>query len=154
MMLDAIKQFFESHLGPEAAGAAHDDEHALRLATAALLTEMTRVDAAVTEEERRAVATAVRGRFDLSEEEAGELLRLAEEQAQEAVDYHQFTSLINRKFSLDQKIKMVEQLWRVAYADEKLDKYEEHLVRKVAELLYVPHTEFIAAKHRVLADLA
>jgi uncharacterized tellurite resistance protein B-like protein len=154
MMLDAIRQFFENHIAPEAAVGGRDDDHALRLATAALLMEMTRVDSTVAEEERRAVASAVRARFDLSEEEAAELMRLAEEQAQEAIDYHQFTSLINKKFSLDQKIKVVEQLWRVAYADEKLDKYEEHLVRKVAELLYVPHTEFIAAKHRVLADLA
>lgn len=153
MMLDAIRQFFENHIATDTDRTRGDDEYSLRLATAALLMEMTRVDATVSGEEHRAVAAAVRSRFDLSPEETDELLRLADEQSQEAVDYHQFTSLINKGFSLAQKIKVVEHLWRVAYADEVLDKYEEQLVRKVAELLYVPHTEFIAAKHRVLAEL-
>ena len=62
------------------------------------------------------------------------------------VDYYQFTTLINSNYTLEQKVSLVDRLWRIAYANETLHKYEEHLVRKIADLLYVPHSAFIAAK--------
>lgn len=148
-MLQHIKRFFEQHLAPDGDEAQRDPEHALRLATAALLIEMTRMDHEVLAQERAAVVDAVREHFGLEQAEADELIALADEERAEAADYHQFTSLINRTYPLEQKVKVIELLWRVAYADEELNKYEEHLVRKIAELLYVPHTAFIAAKHRV-----
>jgi len=114
-----------------------------------MLIEMTRMDHEVLAQERAAVVDAVREHFGLEQAEADELIALADEVRAEAADYHQFTSLINRTYPLEQKVKVIELLWRVAYADEELNKYEEHLVRKIAELLYVPHTAFIAAKHRV-----
>ncbi len=151
-MLKAIKQFFDSHITAQQS-AAKDGEHALRLATAALLLEMTRMDYEINDEERRAVMNAVSTKFGLEEAETAELIRLAEEESREATDYYQFTSLINDGFSLEKKIAVIEHLWEVAYADNNLDKYEEHMVRKVAELIYVPHKDFIAAKHRVLKRL-
>lgn len=146
-MLDAIRQFFDRELRP-AKGAAPNDTHRLQVATAALLIEMARMDEQVRADERQAVLHAVRRHFGLQPADADELLRLAEAQAQQATDYFQFTSLINREFSADDKERMIEQLWRVAYADGELHKYEEHLVRKVADLLYVPHKVFIATKLR------
>jgi uncharacterized tellurite resistance protein B-like protein len=73
---------------------------------------------------------------------------MAEEERSESTDYYQFTSLINGNYTLEQKVCLVELLWRIAYANENLHQYEEHLVRKIADLLYVPHSAFIAAKFR------
>jgi len=147
-MLATIKQFFDKHMIPAAKEGGGPAEHALQLATAALLLEMMRMDHEVAPQERQVVTQAMRTKFGLSEDETATLIRLAEEEAGQATDYHQFTTLINKHFSLEQKTKVVEYLWWVAYADHKLDKYEEHMVRKVADLLYVPHTAFMAAKHR------
>jgi len=152
-MLAAIKQFFDKHMMPAAKEGGDRPEHALRLTTAALLIEMMRMDHEVTPEERQVVTEAMRAEFSLSENETATLIALAEEEAGQATDYHQFTSLINKSFTIEQKTKVVEYLWRVAYADNKLDKYEEHMVRKIAELLYVPHSAFIAAKHRAKKEL-
>lgn len=146
-MLDAIRQFFDREMRP-AKRPDENDTHRLQVATAALLIEMARMDEQVQTDERQAVLHAVRRHFGLRPADADELLRLAEAQAQQATDYFQFTSLINRAFSAEEKERMIEQLWRVAYADGELHKYEEHLVRKVADLLYVPHKVFIATKLR------
>lgn len=126
---------------------AHD--HGVRLATAALLIEMTRADFDCNGHERSAVESALRNQFGLSEQETRELASLAEQEAQEAVSLYQFTGLINQHFSPEDKLQVVENLWWVALADGVLDKYEEALVRKVSELIYVPHRAFIQAKHRV-----
>ena len=146
-MLQAIKQFFEQGIS-RTLQSEQDNEHALQLATSALLFEMMRMDDEHHEAEHAVIREIIGQKFSLSSSETEQLLLLAEQEASNSTDYHQFTRLINRSFSLEQKIKVVEHLWLVAYADGQLDKYEEHLVRKIAELLYVPHQAFIAAKHR------
>lgn len=145
-MLNRIKRFFDQHLALES--IAQDPEHVLRLAVGALLLEMTHMDGEVWPEQREAVENAVNTCFGLTEEETAELLSMAEAERAEATDYFQFTSLINGSYTPEQKEKLVETLWRVAYANEALHMYEEHLVRKIADLLHVPHSVFIAAKHR------
>ncbi len=147
-MLTAIKQFFENHINLK--NGEELSEHALQLATAALLFEVMRMDEEVTEQERETIREILASRFSLTETETRQLIALAEEEAATVTDYYQFTSLINRHFSPKQKGELLEQLWRVAFADGRLDKYEEHLIRKLAELLHVPHTQFIAAKHRAV----
>jgi uncharacterized tellurite resistance protein B-like protein len=146
-MLGRIQEFFRQHIAPTAA-AEFDRGHALRLAAAALLLEVTHLDHQVTPEERRAVAVAVREHFGLSGEEAAELLLCAERERADSTDYYQFTSLINSEYDTARKVELIELMWRIAYADDSLHHYEEHLVRRVADLLYVPHSAFIAAKHR------
>lgn len=150
-LLNRIKRFFDQHLAAES--MARDTEHVLRLAVGALLLEMTHMDGTIWPAQREVVQQAVRTCFDLTEEETAELLALAEAERAEATDYFQFTSLINRSYTPGQKERLVETLWRVAYANEALNMYEEHLVRKVADLLYVPHSAFIAAKHRALGSI-
>jgi uncharacterized tellurite resistance protein B-like protein len=144
-MLNAIREFFDQHVGAAAPG---DERHAIALATAALLVETVRLDGEIDAAERAAAHRAVRAKFGLSEDEAATLLRLAEEEARDATDYYQFTSLINKQFSAAQKERVIELMWRVAYADEALSAHEQHVVRKIAELLYVPHSAYIAAKLR------
>ena len=148
-MLKAISRLFDRQI--EVLAAAGDDadrERAYRLAAAALLIEMTRADNEVVAAERTAVAQAVQRAFDLSAQEAAELLPLAEQKADAATSLFEFTRLINEHFDPAQKERLIELMWCVAYADGELDKYEEHLVRKVADLIYVPHVGFIRAKHR------
>lgn len=147
-MLRAISEFFRSQIEPDTASGP--DEHGLHLATAALLFEMSRADANDHPEERRTIEAALQTRFGLTADETRELALLADEEASEAVSLYQFTGLINENFSREQKVQVVEMLWQVAYADDHLDPYEEALVRKIADLIYVSHSDFIRAKHRVL----
>ncbi len=125
-----------------------DLEHRLQVVTAALFVEMCRADAQVAHEEMEVVMAAVRTTFHLHAEEAQDLLRLAEGEADGAISLYEFTSHINDHFSPPEKCKLIENLWRVAYADSVLDKHEEYLVRKVADLIHVPHRDFMRAKHR------
>jgi len=149
-MLKAIKQFFDQNISPDVQA---DNDHRLKLATAALLIEMMNQDGETKVEEIEALNNALQTKFALSEKETHELIELASEEARQAVDFYQFTSLIHEHFSPEKKIKIVEYLWMIAYADNHLDAHEEHMIRRIAELLYVPHQDFIKAKHRVLENL-
>ena len=150
-MLRAIQEFFKAHIEPDVQSGP--DEHGLHLATAALLFEMLRADDHEHPEERAALQQVLRNRFDLSVDETRELAELADREATEAASLYQFTGLINEHFTPEQKVSVVEMLWQVAYADGRLDPYEEALVRKIADLIYVPHRDFIRAKHRVQEGL-
>lgn len=150
-MFASIKRFFDANLTTASeTGDPAEQEHAYRLAAAALLIEMTRADHDVKGVERKAVAEAVRRAFELEPAETDELLALAEKEADEATSLYEFTRLINRHFDPKQKEHMIELLWHVALADGEIDKYEDHLVRKVADLIYVPHLSFIRAKHHAI----
>jgi uncharacterized tellurite resistance protein B-like protein len=144
-MLKAIRAFFDANLAQFDKGAGK--RHTLELATATLLAEVMRLEG-VDPAERAAVLEGVRKRFDLAPREAEELVRLAEEEAKDAHDYYQFTSLIREQYSQEDRQAIVELMWRVAYADTHLSAHEMHVVRKIADLLYVPHSAYIAAKMR------
>ncbi|HDZ62277.1 MAG TPA: TerB family tellurite resistance protein [Nitrospirae bacterium] len=147
-MIRAIKRFFENNIQspPDSSGLV--SEHSLQLATAALLIEMMRADSKIGGDERNTITKSIRSKFDLSEEETNTLLQLAEEEIHKATGYYEFTYLINKGFSYEQKVKVIEHLWEVAFADAVLDKYEEHMVRKIADLIFVEHKDFIKAKLR------
>lgn len=148
-MLAAIQRFFTNQIDPGHRDVRRSDQHRLQVATGALLVEMMRTDVECTEGERAVVLGALRDKFELTEEETHELMELAEAEADDAIDHYQFTSLIKTGFSQEQKRKVVEYLWAVAYADANVDKHEEYLVRKIANLIGVSHKEFIEAKLRV-----
>lgn len=115
-----------------------------------MLAEVLRMDEEIAESERAQVLNSIVERFDLEPSEAREIIALAEDEAQAATDLYQFTSQINRAFSPAQKVKLIEEMWRVAYADGTLHKYEDHLIRKIAELIHVTHKQFITTKLRVV----
>ena len=144
-MLDSIRDFFDRKIARDAPSS---ELHSVELATAALLVEVVRSDAGVAPSERQAVLCAVREKFSLSDDEAQTIFRLAEEQVRTANDYYQFTSLINRHFDQQQKQHVIELMWRVAYADAELAAHENHVLRRIAELLHVTHGDYIAAKMR------
>ena len=144
-MLTAVRRFFDERIATPSDTPA--DEHRLQVATAALLVEVMRLDGEA-EPERAALLGAVQQRFALSDEETRTLVERAETEAREAVGYYQFTSLINREFSAAQKVHIVELMWQVAYADATLSAHEQHVMRKIADLLYVSHGDYITAKLR------
>jgi uncharacterized tellurite resistance protein B-like protein len=151
-MLDSIKSFFHRHMLPETDQGPEAAAQRARVAAAALLVEVVRSDDEFSEVEREAVLAAARRKFGLGEAESQQLITLAEAQSQDAHDLYQFTSQINAAFTAEQKLRLIEELWRVAYSDEALHRYEEHVIRKVADLIYVPHSAFIASKLRVEAE--
>lgn len=143
-MLKAIQEYFEQHLAAPAPGPSR--RHPLELATATLIAEVARLDGGIDAAEREAMVRAVQQRFSLGAEEAHALLELAEAESRDATDYYQFTSLIRQHYSQEERQEIVELLWQAAYADARLTAHEQHVVRKIADLLYVPHSAYIAAK--------
>ena len=121
---------------------------ALQQSVASLLYETARVDHDVKESDLRTAADSLREMFALSEDQAQVLLLHAAEPHRRPTSYHPLVKMINKRFSAEQKHRLVEHMWRVAHADHEVDMYEDQLVRKIAELLYVPHSAFITAKHR------
>lgn len=149
-MLTAIRKFFEQHIATQAEESQATAERRAQVAAAVLLVEVARADQSFSDAERQAVLGSVQHKFGLSAAQAQELLTLAEAESREAHDLFQFTSQIDAAFSLEQKLRLLEELWRAAYSDSVLHEYEEHLIRRVADLLHLSHSQFIAAKLRVL----
>jgi uncharacterized tellurite resistance protein B-like protein len=150
-MFSKLQNFFNTYLNPDQGGGASDIIQRTRLAVAALLYEIALSDFDSSHQERQMMLQIVTKAFNLNSQEAGTLMSLAEAEHQASTDYFQFTRLINNHYSSEQKVDLVESLWRVAFADGELHRYEEHVIRRLADLLYVSHTDFIAAKHRALA---
>ena len=148
-MVNTIKQFFEKYVAPSSVTTDNISEHALQIATAALLIEMMRADTDISPEEEEKVNATIRSRFELTREETDALIELAGDRVWQATGYFEFTTLMNKGLSYEQKVKVIEHLWEVAFADGILDKHEEYMVRKIADLIYVAHKDFINAKLRV-----
>jgi len=123
------------------------------LAVAALLVEVLRADYNVGPDERREVVRSVSAMLKLDAAAAEDLTAEAERHADQSHDLYQFTSQVNRTFSDEEKVALLEALWRVAQADAIVHKYEEHLIRRVADLIHVSHRGFIAAKLRAAGEL-
>ncbi|CDS54311.1 hypothetical protein [Polaromonas sp. CG9_12] len=146
-MLRTLKDLFDAFTGP-AGESAQARDHALKLATAVLLVEVMRADPASHAEERQAVLSSLREKFALLDEELALLVELADLTARNASDYHQFTTRVNDSLGHPEKIRMVEHMWQIAYADDHLHANENHLISKIAGLLHVTHGEYIGAKLR------
>lgn len=156
-MLRNLKDLFDtltaSLTAPAGAQAPADLEHTLQLSTAVLLVEVMRAEPSLQDSERDAGLAALRRKFALSDDELQRLLDLAHETARTAYDYQRFTALMNERFTQEQKIRVVEAMWEVAFADHHLDAHEHHVISKVAGLLHVTHGEYIAAKLHAQAAL-
>lgn len=151
-MLSAILDFFQQNLSDEdrPGGLPMDRLH---LASAALLIEIAKADYEDDPREMDKVVALLRGHFEIPERELEILVDLATQEVKQANDVYQFTSLVNEHFSPEEKTGLVRSLWEVAYADGRVHHYEEHLIRKIAELIYVPHSEFIRTKLMVAEQL-
>jgi uncharacterized tellurite resistance protein B-like protein len=149
IMPAALASFFQKYLAQR---ADEVDEHIkgrrARLSAAALLVEVVNADGKFTSDERGALFASVQSQFSLADDEARDLLALAEQQTRQATDLHEFTTSINTHFKLEQKLALIQELWRVAYADKILHLHEERVVRKVGDLLHVSHSSVLFAKQQ------
>ena len=121
-------------------------QHRLHLAAAALLIETARADFTQDGAEQAALEELLSSALGLEKVEVHELVEQASNQVDESTSLYEFTRVINDYYSAAQKLQLISAMWRVAYADSKLDKYEEALIRQVAELTYVPHQDYIRSK--------
>ena len=146
-MISKIKAFFTTHLADSSADQPSNEPDRVRIATAALLVEIMITDQFISPAEEAAIARLLENSFGLSESEALELFELAKQEVSEATSLYQFTGLVNDHFSAEEKFRLLSKAWQVALADGSLDKYEENLLRRLADLLHIGHGQFIKAKH-------
>ena len=147
-MIKLLKDLLEQALVDQAEESV-DREHALALATAALLVEIARADYRDEVVENELIFELLKSHFTLSPEEAEALLNQAADEVDHAVSLQGFTRLLHENLSEEEKLRVLEMLWQVALADKHLDRHEDHLIRRVAELLYIPHRDVIRVRNRV-----
>jgi len=146
-MLEKIKRFFERHIAlTELEG---DIKEKLKVASAALLMEMMHAEETCEHKKHDLILILLEKMFYLTEEQASALMEIADHRREQATDYFEFTHLICEAFTHEQKIQLIESLWKIALIDNKLDVDEEYLVDKVAHLLFIPHAEVLNARNRV-----
>jgi uncharacterized tellurite resistance protein B-like protein len=145
-MLKKLNDFFSLLITPD--NDAQQPEHTLQLATAVLMIEVMRADAESTAAERATVMRILKERFQLSDSEVLQLSALGQQTVQQASDLYQFTSLLNRELGRAEKLRIIEYMWQVAYADRHISAHENHLMRRMTSLLHISQTDYIAAKMR------
>jgi uncharacterized tellurite resistance protein B-like protein len=146
MVIRKLKEFFsgvERGVPPE---AEEDVAYRIQLATCVLLVEIAHSDDHFSEEEEERIIKILKADFDLSDEYAAELLELAHEERKESVDMWRFTNVIDNNYTSEEKERVMESLWKVIYADERLDAMEDHIVHRLAKLLNLTHKQLINAK--------
>jgi uncharacterized tellurite resistance protein B-like protein len=146
-MLKAIKRMFDAAHGDNRAVPGHERRQ-LQVAVAVLLHEARRADYVEGDEESAPAELALVEIFGLERDESAALLEQGRARAQQLTSFYAPVSVVKREFSLPDRIRLVEHLWRVAFADGQLNPYEDHYVRKIAHLLYVPNTQSMLARNR------
>lgn len=121
---------------------------AIDLATAVLLVEVSRADFDQDQQELQRIRELLLEHLSLCEEEVDTLLENAHEEADQLVSLQHITRFMNEQLDQLEKVRVIELMWQVVYADGEKHHYEEHLLRQVAELLYVSHADFIRARHQ------
>ncbi len=121
-------------------------------AAAALLLEVAFSDNDFSDTERAAMPNLLHQHTKLSLKECEELIEIAQQDVDHALSLHQFTHYLNEQFTLDQKLDLCITLWKVALADQYIDKYEDNMIRKIADLLHLRHSEFMQCKHKARAQ--
>lgn len=148
-----LREIFKRSTADSAKPTEQDEFERILVATCVLLLEVAKSDDVFSSIEQATITAILGKEFQLSDEAVKELMKIASKRREESTDLWEFTHLINEHYSLEERIKIIEIAWRVIYADNKLDEYEDHLVHKLAGLLRLRHQELIAAKLKVLEEL-
>ena len=149
-MIESIKSFFEKKLiKKEEEETPSSAMSRVDLTCAALLVEVMNSDHELDEREHQEFMAVLQQSYNIAESDLEELIQLAKGEAFEATSLYEFTKLINDSYDYEQKVELIENMWRIAFSDKRLDKYEDHLIRKVSELIYVSHSDFIKTKLKV-----
>jgi uncharacterized tellurite resistance protein B-like protein len=149
-VIESIKSFFEKNLTKkEEEEAPSSAMSRVDLTCAALLVEVMNSDHELDEREHQEFMAVLQQSYNIAESDLEELIQLAKGEAFEATSLYEFTKLINDSYDYEQKVELIENMWRIAFSDKRLDKYEDHLIRKVSELIHVSHSDFIKTKLKV-----
>ena len=149
MWVKSLKEFFERSIQDSAEQTGAGMDHRIELAAAVLMIEISLADSSIGDDELAVIKKALVDRFNIAVEQVDELISLARREVDLAVSLHEFTRMLNDNLNALEKIQVIELLWQVAFADAVLDKYEEYYIRKIADLLYISHKDYIRTKHRV-----
>ena len=142
----SIKRFFEDFLVPDEAVGETDDSNDIQFATATLLMEVSRSDDGHKDVEMEAVLKILQQLFNFSDTQVVQLIELAEDASDDAHDLYSFTKLINEHYDYRSKRQLVKNLWEVAFADGRVDAFEEHIIRRISGLVHLANEDFIRAK--------
>ena len=145
-MFDTIQRFFKPAAGGENNIEKNSDTHNVNVATCALLLEMAQIDGEFSVEEQKNIVGILKQEYQLSDDYIEEITKIAEQDLKESYDLWKFTNLINNYYDHDEKIKIIEIVWKIIYSDGNLDKHEDYLVHKLSRLLNLRHSELINAK--------
>lgn len=146
-MIDRLRQMLFPDTGT-AGGTSDPDNHQLAVAATALMVQLSRVDNNEDERELTAIVDCAIKAHHVTREEARSILDDALHHADDSTSLYEFTGVLNDQLSQDAKQIVLENIWRVALADGRIDKYEEHLIRRMADLLNLNHREYMLARHR------
>lgn len=150
-MVSFLKRLINTNQHQAAEEISHADiQTRLRIATCAIMVEIANSDDEFTESERTRIVEILSEKFDLSDDEVHELIEIAQERIKESIDVWGFTKTINKVFTEDQKVSVLEAIWTVIYADGKLSQHEDSLVHKLSYLLGLKHKQLIDAKLKAL----
>lgn len=149
-MISLVKRFFNA---PENRSQDQGDKntiHDIRIATCALLLEMADIDGEFSDIEKNNIIERFQKDYDLSDEYVDELIEVSRQELEGSIDLWQFTNLINQNYSLEEKIKIIEMVWDIAYSDGRLDQHEDYLAHKLSNLLRLNHKQLIDAKLKII----
>lgn len=149
-MIGVIRRLFTSGVEADSSAAEGGGKYNLQVAVCALFLEIGRIDETFTREEMDTLISILREKYGLIREDADMLIQEADRELENSVDYWQFADLINNNYSTEEKIEIVETLWRIVFVDGKMDQYEHYLMNKLGNLLRLTHTQLIDAKLKVL----
>jgi len=149
-MIDLVKKFFGKGISDFPNDQAKEQPHDMRVATCALFLEMANIDGEFNDSERENILLKLKKDYHLSEEYADALLEASNEELKGSIDLWRFTNLINQNYPVEEKMEIIEMIWKIAYADGVLDKHEDYLVHKLAKLLRLDHKQLIQAKLKII----
>jgi len=149
-MLDYLRKIFADNqtlinVSPLSSSSESKNKK-IEIAACALFIEIAKADGEFTEDERKFIISEMKSTFNLDDDYVNDLMTLAEERVKESVSLYEFTGVINTTFNHEEKIELIESLWRLIYKDEKLNQYEDHLIKRIAATINIEHKQIINAK--------
>lgn len=151
-MIDLVKKFFDRRTEDLSTDNKRERPHDIHMAACALLLEMANIDDEFTDSERENIILILKSNYNLPDEDVTALIEATEEELKGSIDLWRFTTLINKNYSIQEKIQIIEMVWKIAYSDGRLGKHEDYLVHKLANLLRLTHKQLIETKLKIIHD--
>jgi len=156
-MFENLKKILSNEVSePSETETANKSDHykkQLQIATAAIFIEMAKADGVISDDERDLIIQSLKKRFSLNEQDINELIELSKAKLDESISLYEFSNTINKHFTNDDKMELLKNLWRMIYTDEKLNRYEDQLIKLIGGMLQMEHKRIINAKMLIRKEL-